>query len=867
MLLESLVQMLIAALLAAAPGGEDAFVPFVIPMEVSPESVLTAPEAGAIAPDGPRVQIDAGPPAHLRVGRERFRVWGVNLCFGACFPTHEQAERLAARLAAAGVNSVRFHHMDCHAFPRGIWDPKDRRRLSAEALDRLDYLMDQLARRGIYANINLHVSRKHSEVLGLPQADQLPKYDKVVDLFHPALISAQQRYARMLLGHRNPYRGGTRYADDSAIAFVEISNEDSFFAPWVPQSPDMLPGPYLELLERLYAAWLRERYGSIDALRAAWADGADPLGAEIVIDGDFRRPLGPESPWTLSQRGDARARLAPQPGGGARVELDRLSEVGWHVQLIQGGLALRGGQYYTLSFRVRADRARPIQVGIGQHGEPWRNLGLRETLDAGPAWRTIRLGFTANADEANARVGLALGMDAAAVELAGVSLRPGGRAGLGEDESLEAGRVELFGPGETAQRQRDRLAFQAVTERAYYDRMKSFLRDELGCGALITGSAVYGPLGLYGQGGMDYIDGHAYWSHPRFPGKPWDPNNWLIRREAMTDHPERATFLRLAPERLAGKPYTVSEYNHPAPNDYQAEAIPMIAAFAALQDWDGVWLFTYANADTEAGDRVSSFFDLKDNPAKWGFVRAGAAIFRDGGISSERRSAWAHPLTDADASEGPAVLDGLARHHLLHGLGIFDALADRHGLTWPELLQRRMYTSFGAPATDGPMIFGGSKGPTSYASWTRHETGHATFVAADGRNLVLTGQGTFNEGAWEVDIPEPAFVALTVTPLRGGDSGTPDRILIAASGRCENVNMGFRENRQTVGTDWGQPPVRIEAVRGSVTLPHLDGKWTCHALGPDGLATHEVPLTRDGEHLRVDLSPEHGTMWYLLERK
>jgi hypothetical protein len=74
-----------------------------------------------------------------------------------------------------------------------------------------------------------------------------PDYDKIVGIFTPALINAQKQYARDLLTHVNPYRG-VRYADDPAVAFVEITNEDSLFmwgadetADTPPTTPD--PGP------------------------------------------------------------------------------------------------------------------------------------------------------------------------------------------------------------------------------------------------------------------------------------------------------------------------------------------------------------------------------------------------------------------------------------------------------------------------------------------------------------------------------------------------------------------------------------------------------------------------------------------------
>ena len=147
--------------------------------------------------------------------------------------------------------------------------------------------------------------------------------------------------------------------------------------------------------------------------------------------------------------------------------------------------------------------------------------------------------------------------------------------------------MRLFQENESTPRILDRMVFLAETEKAYFDGMRSYIKKDLGCGALVTGTIVFGPLGLYAQSDMDFIDSHSYWQHPTFPGRPWDSANWLIEQRPMTDHPEQATLFRIAAERLAGKPFTLSEYNHPAPLDAQAECVPMVASFAAAQDWDG----------------------------------------------------------------------------------------------------------------------------------------------------------------------------------------------------------------------------------------------------------------------------------------
>ena len=54
---------------------------------------------------------------HLFANGKRLRIFGVNLAFGANFPTHEDAEKVAARMAKFGINCVRFHHMDMQSAP------------------------------------------------------------------------------------------------------------------------------------------------------------------------------------------------------------------------------------------------------------------------------------------------------------------------------------------------------------------------------------------------------------------------------------------------------------------------------------------------------------------------------------------------------------------------------------------------------------------------------------------------------------------------------------------------------------------------------------------------------------------------------
>ena len=77
--------------------------------------------------------------------------------------------------------------------------------------------------------------------------------------------------------------------------------------------------------------------------------------------------------------------------------------------------------------------------------------------------------------------------------------------------------------------------------------------------------------------------------------------------------------------------------------------------------------------------------------------------------------------------------------------------------------------------------------------------------------------------------------------------------------------MQFSADRRTVGRNWGEPPVLIEPVEGSVVLP--PGRWECHALAPDGTPKATVALQKGSDGApTLKLSPAHQTMWYLVTR-
>lgn len=159
---------------------------------------------------------------------ERIRFFGTNLTFSSCFTDKETARQIAGRLKKLGMNVVRFHHMDNQSAPDGIWD-KDKKELDPVQLDKLDYLVYQLKLHGIYSNINTHVSRNYPG-MDYKNIEQF-NYGKGIDQFYRPYIKMQKDYAKKLLTHLNPYTG-TTYAEEPAVAFVEVNNENSLMSNW-----------------------------------------------------------------------------------------------------------------------------------------------------------------------------------------------------------------------------------------------------------------------------------------------------------------------------------------------------------------------------------------------------------------------------------------------------------------------------------------------------------------------------------------------------------------------------------------------------------------------------------------------------------
>jgi len=203
-------------------------------------SLLDAPAGkhGFVKAKGDELVFENGTPA---------KFWGINLVANTIFDTHEKMDSLALRLARMGANLVRLHHMDAPWSDPNIFgnSKENTLYLDSSALDRMDYLIAAMKKRGIYTYIDLLVHREFYE--GDSIDAPLPDLGgKQVGIFNRRIIDLQKRFAQQLFTHKNPYTGNT-YAEEPAIVGTEYINESTIFTHF---SKDLLQGtPYRTELE------------------------------------------------------------------------------------------------------------------------------------------------------------------------------------------------------------------------------------------------------------------------------------------------------------------------------------------------------------------------------------------------------------------------------------------------------------------------------------------------------------------------------------------------------------------------------------------------------------------------------------------
>jgi len=426
----------------------------------------------------------------------------------------------------------------------------------------------------------------------------------------------------------------------------------------------------------------------------------------------------------------------------------------------------------------------------------------------------------------------------------------------------EAGgtRVERLAPGQFAKASKLRFfteaRFYIELERTFFEGMRRLIKDELDVAAPLVGTADHndgycGYAHVQNNMVLDFIDGHGYWQHPRTGKDFW------IANTPMVNDPLDATVTQFARTPVLGRPYTISETNHPYPAEYACEGIPILTAYSLLHDWDGIYWFTYGKGRMKEPDQGwQSSFDFSNDPVKMTHLAACAAMFHRRDVAAARETIVRVYGEDemieglrTERSERPFFDPAFPRDAAL-----------RHATRWTTEGRRSPFPE-AAP-------LGRIESDTGQLGWYDADAGKGIVRIDTPCTQALVG--FVRDGARRTSNLAAAvdneFSSIYLTSLDGRSIAEADRLLLTTTARATLTDFQWNPDRKTIKS-WGRAPAVIEPVTGSITLSGLKGA-TAASITP--LAAEGRPVRPPAgievadSTCRIPLG-EQVTTWYLIE--
>jgi hypothetical protein len=635
---------------------KDSWVSFAFPKKLDPASPANIGKLVLDPPAGKHGFVKVKDGHFYFEDGTRARFWGTNLCFAACFPSKEQAEILADRLAFFGFNAVRLHHMDYFFEPHGIFEDispayknsqlKQTGVLSKKQLNKLDYLIYQLKKRGIYIDMNLLVSRHFTEADGVKDAKKFGMAAKPVSMFDPNLIELQKKYAKGLLSHYNTCTK-LRYCDDPAVALVEIINENSIVRFWKHNhlngtlfgfKKNSIPEHYVTQLDLLWNEWLKKKYGTVDRVKTAWNFLSGARG-----EGRGARPVVLKNGWKLEKHSIAGATVSNPSNNTAIIAVKNVTNTPWHLQYRTSGIEISQDKKYLLTFTVSTKKNSKIAIVLQQSSSPWKVFDRSNGILISPTLQTFQIPLVPKEDCADTKIAFIVGFSPGTITLKNISFKEIDSLPFVENErtlsifkfSRPFYKFLRFYP---KQEQTDIAQFYENLEKDYFDEMVLYLKQECGVQVPITGSQFSSSSA---QMSCDFIDTHAYWDHPRFPNKSWNMNDFRIHNRSMLKDKKLGIIGNILRKQKAAdssneKPFTVTEWDHCYPNRYAYETPVLLAAEAVKNDWDALFQFAFTHGgDFSAGfSNIHSYFDIIANSQQLILCSLGSLIFHNAQVET-----------------------------------------------------------------------------------------------------------------------------------------------------------------------------------------------------------------------------------------
>lgn len=644
-------------------------------------------------------------------------------------------------------------------------------------------------------------------------------------------------------------------------------------------------------------------------------------GAELVNNGLFPNTtsIATNGGWTVN---DTDPRISPTvvsssvvaaggDGGGAgnnaaAIQISGANEASG-VYLRRTGVAYTAGRTYALTFHAKHSSSNTSKITAS--GRNLTNVFRSGSYALSTSWQTFTLVYTASLTTSNGYVDFSLGSVASGtVSISQVSVTEIPATGLGAETlgAVSFPRCLDFHRRSRAQ-QNDWLEFLWDTEVGYWKHMRDHIVGLTGVEdrPLIIGTQVdYSPAFVQAQD-MDIIDTHSYWQHYSSL-----PNGVLVARNipmsgAVTG--QDTVGLRSG-RRMLNKPFMGTESGHGYPNTFGGEGIPIVAAYAAVQGWQGLCYFAYEDHNRE------EFLTYVSN----GQPVSGTGLPSGGRFDSGFEGVWTMGRSPTKMASMPAGVQALNTVTAAPAASAAWVVADKRSMI--ELIRQRQRvnigaTDFGGGAISSMLAFttrlgmrmdasdcyvvrpsvqptsGALADPSGRLLWNT-TTPTARFVMsaavvkafsgyfvpgtpiALGDNVSVTLNETMQHLTNVGTVSPECWGAIALVLKEGAAFGAAgSRWLVTTAGYTDNFKSTWQTYRGPLaGEDSpaplsapaavGQSPTLVERIGGTLTVPVGAGRLAAYSLDGNGDRIAPLAVVYNGGMATVTLPSLTPTLWY-----
>ena len=371
----------------------------------------------------------------------------------------------------------------------------------------------------------------------------------------------------------------------------------------------------------------------------------------------------------------------------------------------------------------------------------------------------------------------------------------------------------------------------------------------------------------------DYIDVHFYWNHPSFIGK---------RRWSLPTYTNPTSAVKAWAGGIGGvfhhrrfdRPMTISEWGYCYPSPYHIEGAFLTAAYAAFQDYSGLWQFAYSHSGKVGKAHSLGAFDYHSHPVQKFAARAGSLLYLRGDVGRARRS--------VAATRESAPL--LRRVGLIAGIGIEETPSGRNAFVVGRTETKSAAPS-GVPvlrAEDGDVFLKRLAGkgviaPDACDPRTgvyRSDTGELELNVRKGSFRVVTPRtevfllpaGESLAGRFMKGKSRSAFAVVAASSLDGKVLAESGRILILHLTDVKSENAVFRDSGMSILEQYGSGNLLLRRNRAEISL-NLSGEYVLYACAGNGKRLSEQSLPAPGGECSFTADNADGVILYELIRK